>query len=142
MPNPVVHFEIQSADAEKTQDVLPGRLRLAAKRDASNGLRAGRYPDRVWASEAESEASEDGQSHVTFYIEVDDAQAYLDKAVEAGGQEVVPVTVIPGRGDDGHVRRPGGRDVSAWRRQTSRRRSSYRSLDSQESRIMVAPICG
>jgi len=32
---------------------------------------------------------------VTFYIEVDDPQAYLDKIESMGGRTVVPVTVIP-----------------------------------------------
>lgn len=32
---------------------------------------------------------------VTFYVEVGDLQAYLDKAVRLGGRVVVPVTEIP-----------------------------------------------
>ncbi|MDP6071463.1 MAG: hypothetical protein QGG34_07860 [SAR202 cluster bacterium] len=32
---------------------------------------------------------------VTFYVEVDDLQAYLDKAEALGGKTIVPVTVIP-----------------------------------------------
>ncbi|MFN8473214.1 MAG: VOC family protein [Anaerolineae bacterium] len=33
--------------------------------------------------------------YVTFYIGVDDPQAYLDKAVAAGAHVVAPVTVVP-----------------------------------------------
>ena len=32
---------------------------------------------------------------VTIYVEVEDLQAYLDKAVSLGGTVVMPVTVIP-----------------------------------------------
>ena len=95
MPNPVMHFEIQSADAEKTQaffqdvfgwqlNVIPAMGYALVDTQTGSGIGGG------------IGGSEDGQSHVTFYIEVDDAQAYLDKAVEAGGQVIVPVTVIPG----------------------------------------------
>ena len=95
MPNPVTHFEIQSADAEKTraffQDVFSWHLNVMPEMDyaivdtrTESGIGVG------------IGGSEDGQSRVTFYIEVDNAQAYLDKAVEAGGQVIVPVTVIPG----------------------------------------------
>ena len=94
MPNPVTHFEIQSADAEKSQtffqDVFGWHLNLMPEMDyaivdthTESGIGGG------------IGGSQDGQNHVTFYIEVDNAQAYLDKAVEAGGQVIMPVTVIP-----------------------------------------------
>ena len=39
---------------------------------------------------------EEGQpGHATFYVEVDDLEATLEKAGSLGGQTVVPVTVIP-----------------------------------------------
>src|SRR5215207_8596194 len=37
----------------------------------------------------------DGSSHLTFYVGVDDLQAYLDKAESLGGKTVMPVTEIP-----------------------------------------------
>jgi hypothetical protein len=36
--------------------------------------------------------SPDGDGHVTFYVEVDDPQAALDKIEQLGGKTVVPVT--------------------------------------------------
>ena len=95
MPNPVVHFEIQSADVEKTH---------AFFRDVF-GWQLNEVPAMGYAlvdTQTESGIgggigqSQDGQTFTSFYIEVDDAQAYLDKAVEAGGQVIVPVAVIPG----------------------------------------------
>jgi predicted enzyme related to lactoylglutathione lyase len=38
----------------------------------------------------------DGAGHVTFYVEVGDPQAYLDKAESLGGKTIVPVTEVPG----------------------------------------------
>lgn len=40
-------------------------------------------------------AAADGPNHVTFYVAVDDPQAYLDKIEGMGGKTVVPVTEIP-----------------------------------------------
>ena len=37
----------------------------------------------------------DGTSRVTFYAQVDDLQAYLDKAERLGGKTVLPPTEIP-----------------------------------------------
>lgn len=36
-----------------------------------------------------------GPNQVTFYIEVDDPQAHLDRIEKAGGKTIVPVTEIP-----------------------------------------------
>lgn len=44
-------------------------------------------------------ASQDGaQGGVTFYVEVDDPAAFLDRAGKLGGRTVVPPTEIPGFG--------------------------------------------
>jgi predicted enzyme related to lactoylglutathione lyase len=37
----------------------------------------------------------EGPNQVTFYLEVDDLQAYLDRVEQAGGKVVVPVTELP-----------------------------------------------
>jgi predicted enzyme related to lactoylglutathione lyase len=46
-------------------------------------------------SAAGSEPPQDGDpGHVTFYVEVDDVDAYLEKTEQLGGRTVVPPTVI------------------------------------------------
>ena len=95
MPNPVVHFQIESSDPDKTRefftDVFGWQIRLVPEIDyalvdtqSDTGIMGG------------IGASQDGQSHVSFYIQVDDPQAALDRAVTAGASEIMPVTVIPG----------------------------------------------
>ncbi len=37
----------------------------------------------------------EGGNQVTFYLEVDDPQAYLDRVEQAGGKTIVPVTELP-----------------------------------------------
>ena len=41
-------------------------------------------------------AGDGGRNQVTFYVEVDDPQAYLNKVEAKGGKTVMPVTEIPG----------------------------------------------
>jgi len=41
-------------------------------------------------------AGDGGTRQVTFYIAVDNPQAYLDKVESKGGKTVMPVTEIPG----------------------------------------------
>ena len=52
-----------------------------------------------------------GETQVAFYIEVDDIQGYLDKAVAAGGQVMMPVTEIPGAVTMAFFSDPAGANV-------------------------------
>jgi predicted enzyme related to lactoylglutathione lyase len=40
-------------------------------------------------------SSQNGTGQVTFYVQVDDPQAYLDKVTGLGGKTIVPVTEVP-----------------------------------------------
>ena len=98
MPNPVVHFEVQSNDAEKSKAFfrevfgwnisdapMPGGMTYGVvDTQTESGINGGIGPSFT------------DETCVAFYIEVDDLQAYLDKAVAAGGKVLMPVTVIPG----------------------------------------------
>lgn len=93
MPNPVVHFEVIGKDAKKLHDFY-GRLFDWKIQDM--GPEMGNYG----MIEAEGGhgigggigAGQESQSFVTFYVEVDNPQAYLDKAVSLGAKVVAPVT--------------------------------------------------
>jgi len=45
---------------------------------------------------------------VTFYVQVDDLQAYLDKAESLGGKTIAPPTPIPGVGSSAMFADPDG----------------------------------
>jgi predicted enzyme related to lactoylglutathione lyase len=92
--NPVSWFEITGKDGEALQrfysDVFgweyqqaPGNARYGMV-SAGNGGIGGGIGD-----------AQDGQGHVTVYVEVDDPQAYLDKIEQHGGKTIVPVTEVP-----------------------------------------------
>ena len=97
MPNPVVHFEITGRDAEALQqyyrDLFGWSLTPMAP-DVPYGLVGTEETgDGIGGAVG---ASMDGTTLLTFYVQVDDIQAALDRAVELGGEVVLPPTVVPG----------------------------------------------
>ncbi len=93
MSAPVVHFEVLGQDAEKLH-AFYGRL-FDWKINADNPMKYG----MVEAASDKSIGGGIGQAqeggHVTFYVQVNDLQAYLDKAGKLGGKTIVPPTEIP-----------------------------------------------
>jgi predicted enzyme related to lactoylglutathione lyase len=94
MGNPVSWFEITGKDADKLQtfysDVFgweyqqapgPGKYGMISAGDGGIGGGVGQ--------------AQDGNGHVTVYINVDDPQAALNKVEEHGGKTVMPVTEVP-----------------------------------------------
>jgi len=96
MANPVVHFEVTGKDGKKLQDFYskafgwkvnadnPMNYGIVDAADTGGGIGGG-------ISEGDG-----GSRQVTFYIAVDNPQAYLDKVESQGGKTVMPVTEIPG----------------------------------------------
>ena len=94
MASPVVHFEVAGKDAKKLQQFYAGLF--GWKIDANNPMDYG-----VVAAEDSGIAggvgpSPDGSRHVTFYVQVPDLQAALDKAETLGGKTVTPPMDVPG----------------------------------------------
>jgi len=99
MGNPVCHFEISGKDYKKSmtfyKDLFDWEI------SEYEGM-----PYGMVAAGAEKGAigggigpvQEGQQPGLTFYVMVEDLQAYLDKAVKLGGKSVVPPTPIPGIG--------------------------------------------
>lgn len=68
------------------------------KIDANNPMNYGlvEAPDGRGIGGGIGQTDEAYQQWVTFYVQVQDVQASLDRAVSLGGSVVVPVQVIPG----------------------------------------------
>ena len=96
MPNPVVHFEVGGKDAQKLQrfytDAFGWRV------DADNPMNYGVVDTQCDGSGINGGISpaDDRPNWVTFYVEVDDPDAYLKKIEGMGGKTIRPTTVIPG----------------------------------------------
>jgi uncharacterized protein len=95
MANPVVHFEIGAADEQPLVKLygelfgwglrpVPGVGYTMVDTRGGGGINGG------------IGRSQTGQAWCTFYVEVDDPQAFLDMAVSLGGRTVLPVTKVPG----------------------------------------------
>lgn len=94
MPNPVVHWEYTVKDAKKSQEFYAQLF--GWKVDANNPMNYGLVQTETGRGiDGGIAQSEDGSNHLAIYVEVDDLQAYLDKAVKLGAKVIMPVTVIP-----------------------------------------------
>jgi predicted enzyme related to lactoylglutathione lyase len=97
MPNPVVHFEIMGSDAKKTQEFY-GNLfewRIDTNNPFAYGMAYTRESGESGINGGLGSADR-GNPRVSVYAQVDDPQAYLDKAVALGGTVVMGVMDIPG----------------------------------------------
>lgn len=94
MKNPVVHWEITGEDGKKLQSFYSQAF--GWKVNADNPMNYGIVEAEEGRGIGGGISGGDGQANqVTFYIAVDDPQAYLDKIESMGGKTVVPVTEIP-----------------------------------------------
>ncbi len=93
MVNPVVHFEILGPDAAKTQAYYRDLFGWTINSD--NPMQYGLVEAGGGGIGGGVGATQDGSRMVTVYVQVDDPQAALDRAVELGGSVVMPVTEIP-----------------------------------------------
>ena len=95
MANPVVHFEIGAADDQQLLrfygelfgwglQAFPGVNYTLVDTRGGGGINGG------------IGRSGTGEAWVSFYVEVDDPQAYLDKAEALGGRTVLEVIELPG----------------------------------------------
>ena len=113
MGRPVVHFEIGCRDLKKTSAFYADLFDWTMQ------------PEQI--STLISTGSDQGiQGHITslghephnycnVYVQVDDLQACLDRAVELGGKTLIPPTEIPGKGRFAWLADPEGTTVGLWK---------------------------
>jgi len=92
----VVHFEVVGKDGKGLQNFYSKSFDWEINTDnpINYGIVSASGEGNIGGGIA---ATQDGSAgYATFYIEVDDLQASLDKVESLGGKTVVPVTEIPG----------------------------------------------
>ena len=109
MPNPVVHFEIQSNDPGKCQKFF-GDL-FGWHIDTSNPMNYGIVDTHDEGINGGIGDTMGGPNRVTIYAQVDDVDAYLKKAESLGGKTIVPRTVVPATVTFGLLADPEGNVV-------------------------------
>lgn len=93
MAHPVVHFEIGCRDLAKTEQFFGDLFDWRIQR---NGPAAAIDTGGEHAISGHITSLGHEPFHYTmFYVEVDDVQAYLDKAASLGGKTLVPPVKIP-----------------------------------------------
>jgi predicted enzyme related to lactoylglutathione lyase len=115
MANPVVHWEIGARDGKKLHDFY-SRL-FDWRIDANNPMNYG-----MVATGGEGginggiyQVAGNQTPFLTFYVRVDDLQAYLNKAESLGGKTLVPPTPIPGVGSFAMFNDPEGHCVGLFK---------------------------
>jgi uncharacterized protein len=106
MADPVVHFEVTGKDGKKLQKFYADLF--GWKVDANNPMNYGMVAAEDGGIGGGVGASPDGSTNVTFYVQVDDLQKALDKAVELGGKIVNPPMDVPGGPTLAHFTDPEG----------------------------------
>ena len=106
MGNPVVHFEVAGKEAKKLQKFYADLF--GWKIDANNPMDYGMVAAEEGGIGGGVSPSPDGGTHVTFYVQVDDLQAALDKAEKLGGKTVNPPMDVPGGPSLAHFTDPEG----------------------------------
>src|SRR5947199_10239413 len=94
MANPGTWFEVTGKDGKKLQDFYAGVF--GWKIDANNPMNYGMVDNAGQGIGGGISAGDGGRNQVTFYVEVDDPQAYLNKVEAKGGKRVMAVTEIRG----------------------------------------------
>ena len=110
MLHPVVHFEIGCRDTQKTKDFYTKMFDWkieqagpAATIDTGEGI-----------SGHITSLGHEPNFYTIFYVQVEDVQAYLDKAKSLGGKMLVPPIEIP-TGTFAWMQDPEGNTVGLWK---------------------------
>jgi predicted enzyme related to lactoylglutathione lyase len=93
MTNPVVHFEIQTDEPEQVQRFFADAFGWNV--DANNPMEYGMVPAGEGGIGGGIAGNMGGGNLVTFYIQVDDIDAQLEKIERLGGKTIQPKMEIP-----------------------------------------------
>ena len=113
MPNPVVHFEIGCRDSEKTQRFFSELFNWQMEPAGPAAMISTGSDDGIAGHI--TALGHEPHNYVTVYVQVDDIQAYLDKAEGLGGKTVIPPTEVPGMGQFAWFSDLDGNTVGLWK---------------------------
>src|ERR1700678_3205991 len=106
MPHPVVHFEIGCKDSKKTQEFYKTLFDWKITEAGP--------PASIIAAAHISALGHEPHHYTIFYVEVDDVQAYLDRAQKLGAKTLVPPVPIP-TGTFAWLQDPEGNTIGLWK---------------------------
>lgn len=115
MGQPVVHWEIAAKDGKKLQDFYAQLFDW--KIDANNPMNYGLVETggQGGINGGIMPTHGDMPAYVTFYVQVDDLQAYLNRAESLGSKTIVAPTPIPNVGAFAMFHDPEGNLVGLFK---------------------------
>ena len=94
MAAPVTHFEVMAKDGKRSQDFY-GNLFGWKFEMFEGGYGLVNTGVKMGINGGIGQLAENANPHTVFYVQVEDVQSHLDKAVSLGGRIVMPLTEIP-----------------------------------------------
>jgi predicted enzyme related to lactoylglutathione lyase len=115
MGQPVIHFEIGSKDHKKAREFYKSLFdwKITEHEGMDYGMVEAEGKDSIGGGIGPS--GEGNQPYVTFYVQVDDLQAYLNKAESLDGKTTLPPTPIPGIGSCAMFADPDGNIIGLFK---------------------------
>lgn len=113
MPNPVVHFEIGCRESEKTQSFYSELFGWTTEVAGPAALISTGSDEGIQGHI--TSLGHEPFNYVTVYVQVDDLQGYLDKAIGLGGQMMIPPTEVPGMGAFAWLTDLDGNTIGLWK---------------------------
>jgi predicted enzyme related to lactoylglutathione lyase len=112
MGQPVIHFEIGCRDIAKTGDFFAKLFGWQMQpMGPATMVNTG---DSTGIQGHISALGHEPHNYTTFYVQVDDVKAYLDKVTALGGKMVVPPVEIP-TGTFAWFADPEGNTIGLWK---------------------------
>jgi len=112
MGQPVIHFEIGCRDSGKTAEffskLFAWQMQPAGPATMINTGTSSGIHGHI------SSLGHEPHNYTTFYVQVDDVQAYLAKAASLGGKTIVPPVDIP-TGTFAWFADPEGNTIGLWK---------------------------
>ena len=94
MAAPVTHFEVMAKDGKRAQEFY-GNLFGWKFNIVEGGYGMVDTGVKMGINGGIGQVTENVAPHTMFYVQVEDVQSHLDKAVSLGGKVVMPLTEIP-----------------------------------------------
>jgi predicted enzyme related to lactoylglutathione lyase len=113
MPQPVVHFEIGCRDSAKTSAFFSKLFDWNIEQMGPAGMINTGSTEGIQGHI--TALGHEPHNYVTVYVQVDNLQAYLDKAGSLGGKTLVPPQEIPGMGSFAWLADPEGTIIGLWK---------------------------
>ncbi len=95
MGAPVTHFEVNAKDAARVREFFSNLFGWKIEVEPTMNYGMVDTGVKMGINGGVGQIQENGQPNVRFYVQVEDLQAHLDKAVSLGGSIVMPIQEVP-----------------------------------------------